>query len=288
MKNYRKRHGDRKDARLIRDVDGMHVIQSYIMGERIENEAILNIDIDARPIDEFLARKNASGVRTDKYTYLQVFIAAMSRTIALRPRMNYFVANNRYYERDEISFAFVAKRYFEDSSDEIIIFSEYDPDAPSSALEQIHERYKSQVFPLKKDRESRSVKDPLKIFSRIPGPVMKLIGVLLKFMNKHGILPGNLRAIDPTYTTCFISNLGSIDMNANYHHLTNWGTNSIFIIIGKKYLKPVFHEDGSYEMIPVLPLSFTIDERIADGLYFHKSLQILQDFLAHPGALEEK
>ena len=97
VKRVRK-FGDRKDGRLIREVDGVHVVLANIMGERCENEAVLTMDIDARPLDEYLKRKNASGDKMDRITYLQVFIAAMSKTIELRPKLNYFVCNSRYYE----------------------------------------------------------------------------------------------------------------------------------------------------------------------------------------------
>ena len=281
-----KRFGDRKDARLIREVDGVHVVLANIMGERCENEAVLTMDIDARPLDAYLKEKNASGDKKDKYTYLQLFIAAMSKTIELRPKLNYFVSNCRYYEKDEISFVFVAKRYLEDSSDEILIFSKYDPEDERSPLQQIHERYIQKVYPLKADREGKAVKDPLEIFAKMPKPVVKFIGKVLFQFDKRGHLPWSIQNMDPNHVTCFISNLGSIDMVADYHHLANWGTTSIFALMGRKTEKPVFHEDGTYELIPYIPLSFTVDERIADGVYFHKSLVILRDLLEHPEKLE--
>ena len=282
-----KRFGDRKDARLIREVDGVHVVLANVMGERCENEAVLTMDIDSRPLDAYLKLKNASGDKKDKYTYLQLFIAALSKTIELRPKLNYFVCNSRYYEKDEISFVFVAKRYLEDSSDEILIFSKYDPEDERSPLQQIHDRYVEKVYPLKADRDGKQVGDPLEVFARMPKPIVKLVGKIVRALDRHGHLPWSIQNMDPSHVTCFISNLGSIDMVADYHHLTNWGTTSIFALMGRKTRKPVYDDDGSFELIPFIPLSFTVDERIADGVYFHKSLMILRDLLEHPEKLEE-
>ena len=285
MERYKKRHGDRRDARLIRNVDGMHVVLANIMGDRIENEAVLTIDIDARPIDAFMKKMNASGVKEDKITYLQLFIAALFKTVEERPKINRFVKNARYYQRNEISVAFVAKRFFDDKADEVIIFEKYDPEDSRSVLDQVHDEYVKEVYPLKKDRKGKEVKDPLGFFTKVPNIMVKAVGKLLRFLDRTDTLPDWLQELDPSHTTVFISNLGSIDMSANYHHLTNWGTTSVFVLIGKKTVKPVWHEDGSYELVPYIPLSFTVDERIADGLYFHKSLEIMKEYLRNPETL---
>ena len=84
----------------------------------------------------------------------------------------------------------------------------------------------------------------------------------------------------------FISNLGSIKMHANYHHLTNWGTNSVFLIIGEKKPTAFFHADGSFDVREALELSLTVDERIADGMYFANSIRLLRTLLEKPELLE--
>ena len=76
-------------------------------------------------------------------------------------------------------------------------------------------------------------------------------------------------------------------MNSGYHHLANRGTNSIFVVIGEKKMTPVFNPDGSYEMRETLGLGLTIDERIADGYYFAKSVKILKKLIENPELLEQ-
>jgi pyruvate/2-oxoglutarate dehydrogenase complex dihydrolipoamide acyltransferase (E2) component len=88
-------------------------------------------------------------------------------------------------------------------------------------------------------------------------------------------------------TTCFVSNLGSIRLCADYHHLANRGTNSIFLIIGQKKENIYIDRDGNVAKKDVLPLAVTIDERIADGVYFSKSLSRLRKYLLHPEVLDE-
>ncbi len=45
-----------------------------------------------------------------------------------------------------------------------------------------------------------------------------------------------------------ISNLGSIKLKCGYHHLTNWGTCSLFCIIGEKAVRPIYAPDGTMAM----------------------------------------
>ena len=93
-------------------------------------------------------------------------------------------------------------------------------------------------------------------------------------------------ATDPYYTSCVISNLGSIRLKSGYHHLTNWGTCSIFCIIGEKKLSPFFQPDGSAEMRETVELGLTIDERLADGYYYSKTVRLLKKLLECPELLE--
>ena len=75
-------------------------------------------------------------------------------------------------------------------------------------------------------------------------------------------------------------------MSADYHHLANWSTNSLFVIIGELKKQPYFSDDGSYVMKDALNLGVTVDERIADGFYFAKSIKLLQKILLHPEVLD--
>jgi pyruvate/2-oxoglutarate dehydrogenase complex dihydrolipoamide acyltransferase (E2) component len=75
-------------------------------------------------------------------------------------------------------------------------------------------------------------------------------------------------------------------MRANYHHLTNWGTNSVFVVVGEKKPTPFFSEDGTVTMKNALELGITIDERIADGYYFANSLRLVRRLLAEPELLD--
>ena len=50
---------------------------------------------------------------------------------------------------------------------------------------------------------------------------------------------------------------------------------------------PFFNDDGTYEMRDGMSFGFVIDERIADGFYFAKSLMLFEQIIKHPELLEK-
>ena len=125
------------------------------------------------------------------------------------------------------------------------------------------------------------------IVAKLPFFLVRFIAWTVRKLDVHGMVPYSLISSDPYYTSVVLSNLGSIKLKSGYHHLTNWGTNSIIVIIGEKKMRPFFAEDGSYEMRDSLELGVTIDERLADGYYYSKTIRLLKKLLEQPALLEQ-
>lgn len=285
-KNAKRTFGDRRDATLIRDADPLHTFMPYLLLGRTDNEALLNDEIDLSAVTEYLDKKNAESPDF-KYTIFHVVLAALAKTIHLRPAMNRFIQGHRLYQRNDISFSFVVKRAFTDRAEEALVIMKMREDCDLSPIEQVHTKVKKEVQGIRKENKDNETINVIGILNRIPRFLLRFVAKLLFWLEYHGWLPSFLEKIDPYHSTCFVSNLGSIKMSASYHHLIDWGTNSFFVIIGEKKWKPVFDRDGSYRMCELLPLGFTIDERIADGFYFANSIKILRYIMAHPEVLDE-
>ena len=61
----------------------------------------------------------------------------------------------------------------------------------------------------------------------------------------------------------------------------------MFCIIGERKLSPFFDAEGKVEMRETVDLGLTIDERIADGYYYSKTIRLLKHLLESPELLEE-
>lgn len=282
MDQHKRRRGDRRDGVLLRELDSLHYITGIIYPNRCDNEAYVSLRIDLTAMNEYLARKN----ETEKdfpYTMFHLIVAALLKTITLRPKMNRFIVNSNFYQRNEVSAAFVVKKQFSDTGAEALAVLHGKDDF---TVADVHEYIRSQV------QECRSEKvDPttgvMDYLNKIPRFISKAAIRILMWLDKHGWVPKDIIATDPYYNSVVISNLGSIKLKCGYHHLTNWGTCSMFCIIGEKKKTAFSDENGTMTMRETLDLGLTIDERLADGYYYSKSVRLLKYLLEHPEELEK-
>ena len=282
MEQQKRRIGDRRDGKLLRELDSLHFITGIIYPNRCDNEAYISERIDLTAINAYLARKNET--ETDfPYTMLHLIVAALLKTITLRPKLNRFIVNSNFYQRNEISAAFVVKKQFSDKGAEALAFLHSKEDF---TVEDVHEYIRSQVQECRSEKVDSSTEN-MDILNKLPRWLGKTAVKFIMFLDKHGWVPKDMVATDPYYSSVVLSNLGSIKLKCGYHHLTNWGTCSLFCIIGEKKMSPFFDENGHVVMKETLDLGLTIDERLADGYYYSKSVRLLKYLLEHPEELEK-
>ncbi len=274
----KRRWGDRRDGRLIREIDGMHYVMPLMYPNRCDNEAFMTLHIRLEKTEEYIKKWNQEHPG-DGLSIFQIVIAATLKTIWQRPQMNRFIANKNLYQRNDVTAAFTVKKTFSDDGDETlarIVAKEGD------TLESLNKQVRDQIQLCKTGTDAST--DAIEIIKKIPGK--HLIGVIARFLDRHGWMPQSVIATDPYQCSVVLSNLGSIGMNIGYHHLMNWGTTSIFIVIGKKRNKPHFDADGKVHMHKELSISATIDERISDGFYYARTLKLLKKLVENPELLE--
>jgi hypothetical protein len=283
MEQRPKKRGDRFDGYWLRDeAPALGQFMAYLMPNRADNEAHINVDIDCRPLDAFLARKN-EGRTEDKYTYFHLFLAATVKCFVLRPRMNRFISGNRLYMRDHISVSFVVKKRFEDKAEEGLAYKRY---GENDTIDTLHESIMEEIHQCRREDVLDNSTDMMTKLLKLPRWMLRILVNILFTLDRNGKVPYDLIKADPNYSSIFMTNLGSIGMDSGYHHLNNWGTNSFFVMIGKKHLAPEWHEDGSCTVRPVISLGFTLDERIGDGYYYAGTVRLLHKLLENPELLE--
>lgn len=283
MSTEKRRLGDRRDGKLLRDIDGMHLIMPMIYPNRCDNEAFISERIDLTNIDKYIADYNSKDPEF-KLTLFHVIVASVMKLLVLRPKLNRFIANKNLYQRNNYSASFVVKKQFNDSSEEGMAFLYATED---STLETLHDELYKQIKREKSSGSSNSTADTLDFFTTIPRFLVKFIIWLLRQLDRHGIVPQSIIAADPYYASVIFSNLGSIKLRSGYHHLTNWGTTSIFVVVGEMKKRVFLRDDGTEEYRNSVDLGLTIDERLADGYYYSKSIRLLKYILENPECLEQ-
>lgn len=279
----KRKWGDRSDAVWLKDIPSMNRIMPGIMPNRADNEAFVSFDLDYRPLERYLEKKN-EGRTKDKYTFFHVISAAVGKAFVLRPYMNRFVCNHKVYQRNEISIAFTVKKEFNDKAEEALAFFTYDE---KETIDSYHKKIMDVIHQTKRTDLADTSTGAMDVICKLPQWVINLLVKFVLWLDKHGWAPQALIGSDPNHASIFLSNLGSIGLECGYHHLVNWGTNSCFIVIGKKHLKMEYDKDGTPDLHEVIPIGITLDERIADGYYYSGTVALVKELLAHPELLEQ-
>ena len=277
----KKRWGDRKDARWIRDMDSLHVILPHLMNHRTDAEVYVNMEFDVTEALRYIAQKN-EGEEEYRATLFHCILMAVAKTIYLRPQLNCFISGRRFYQRDEITLGFVAKKRFEDHSEESLVVI---PAPEDWTLTEVTHRVVGKVHKARTEKND-GVNGAMDVLKKLPRPILAFVIWIIKTLDFFGKVPDFLRQDDPNFATVFLTNLGSIKCPSVYHHLNNYGSSSIMAAIGTIRKSEKIAEDGSREVRDVVDIGFTLDERIADGFYFARSLKIVQHLLAYPELLE--
>ena len=206
----------------------------------------------------------------------------IAKTVYNKPLLNRFVVNKKFYDRNEVSIAFTAKVNYEDKSKEILSVIKVEE---NDNLLSIKDKTVKAVDNVRKSKES-GTNNSVNVISKLPSFILSPVICIIKWLDRHDLLPKSLIDDNLYYSTCIVSNLGSIHSGAIYHNLTDFGTSSILATIGEIKLEKVLI-DGKMESKYLCEFGINIDERIADGVYFVKAVRLMQDILNEPKLLEE-
>ncbi len=273
--------GDRKDGVKLRDIHSMHLIMPLMYPERCDNEAFISECIDLTRINAYLEKKNANDPEY-KYNLFQVMVTAVLKTITLRPKMNRFIANKTMYLHNDVSASFTVKKIFSDEGGEALAQLHT---TGEETIDTVHDAIFRQIS-FCRSEEVDAGTSTMDALQKLPGFLLKAVGAGARFLDRHGWMPSAVSDGDPYYTSFYITNLGSIQLHAGYHHLTNWGTCSVFVVMGERKKRPFYDDEGHVTMKDSLDIGLTIDERIADGYYYAKTVRLLKHLLENPELLE--
>lgn len=279
---YKRKWGDRRDGRWVK-APGLQTVMGHLFPDRTMCEVCLRDTLDATALMEYINRKNAEHPEY-KTTIFHCLLLSLGRMVRERPMMNRFVAGHRMYERFEISMAFVCKRRFAEGAEEALLFIVPKED---ETIDSFSKRVVGDVNQTRKSEHSTGGVDAsLDAFARMPRLLLMLVIRILRWLDFWGKVPKSLTDGDPNFASIFASNLGSIQCPSVYHHLNNYGTNSMMVTIGTLRKEEVVLPDGSKQIRELVDIAATLDERIADGFYFARSLKLVKHIFAHPELLD--
>jgi pyruvate/2-oxoglutarate dehydrogenase complex dihydrolipoamide acyltransferase (E2) component len=279
----KRRFGDRKDARRVK-MPGMNQIAIDLKPNRSVSDVYINQKMDLTNLCKYIEKKKKEG---KDITIFHAFVTAIGKTIYNRPKLNYFIANRHMYEHNDVVISFVAKVSFEDKAEEMMILIKIDPE---DTLETVSKKIKDKVADIRenKDVNKKGANSAIDVLAKLPNIIrVPLVGIL-KWTDKVGILPSSLVEDNLYYSSMIVSNLGAIKCGAIHHNITDFGACSTLATMGEIKDEEVLMPNGKKEIRKICEFGINLDERIADGYYFAKSVKVIQDIFNNPELMERR
>lgn len=272
-----------RNARRVKDITGMQQIMIDLKPNRCDSDVYINQKMDVTKLVKYMDKRKKDG---DEATYFHAFVTAIGKVFYNRNKLNRFVSNRHIYEHNDVVISFVAKVSFDDKSEEMMIMV---PIEPNDNIDTISKKISGYVDKVRNSKsiDKEGANDAIDVLGKLPNGVRIPVVGMLKWCDKKGILPKSLVKDNLYYSSIILSNLGSIKCGAIYHNLTCFGTCSSLATIGEIKNEDIHYDDGTEEIRKICEFGINLDERIADGYYFAKSVKLLQYIFDNPELLEE-
>jgi hypothetical protein len=272
----------RPDGTYLRNLPHFVRMLPYLMPTRSDSTIFFEQDFDVTHTLEYVRALRGNGGAGRRVTFFHVFLCAAVRAIALRPKLNRFVSGYNYYQRNEILFNFVAKKTLTDEGTEVNITIPFAAEETVSTLAA-----KVNEFVSKGKRGDKVQSDSTNVFlMKLPRWLIRFVIWFLRSLDFHNMLPGSFIKSMPFWASVFFTNVGSVGIDAPFHHNFNMGTCSLFIALGIIRKEPVRSESGAVEMRDRVKVTFTFDDRIADGIYCGRAVDLFRSLVEKPEELE--
>lgn len=267
----------RGDGDFVEKVPPYRRIMPFIMPTRTESAVYFEQVIDATRGLAYIAQWNAR-FPDKKITFLHLMMYGAIQSLHERPRLNRFTMGGYLYQRRGIWVSYSAKKAFDDESPIVVLKKRFDPG--QSFAEMVDQMYGS----LKEGRSDKKshVDKELDLFLKAPAPVLNLGVRILRWLDSWNLLPLSFIEPDPMYSSLFIANLGSVKLESAYHHLYEYGTIPLFGVLGRLHEAVVPGPDGTARVRQQISIKWSYDERVDDGLYAAKSLELVRLRLEDP------
>lgn len=271
--------GYRNDGKKVKGMNIIDKAEPFFMPQRIDAVNYTAIKIVCDPMDDFIARKRKEG---EHYNYMYILMAAVARVLYSKPRLNRFIMRGTVYQRNYISISMDVKKKLVEDGEQMTLKFYF---TGKESLPEIKNIVETEI---NKNLDVKAVDSTTKVagkFCKLPDFLFRWALGIARWADKHGLLSKKLINASPFHTSCFITNLKSIKLGHIFHHLYNFGTTTMFISLGKEKMEPWVENNKDLKVKKILTLGFSLDERVADGLYLGQCLRMMQDLLANPELL---
>ena len=271
----------RPDGDLLARAPTLRRLMPFLMPTRNEAVVYFEQQIEVAAAMELVSRLNAQRPGR-RVTLFQVVLFALMRTFAARADLNRFVVGRRLYQRKRIELSFAVKKEKTDTGGLTTVKVAFDP---GDTLETALDRIDARIGEGRGAKKLRSETE-MDLVTMLPRFLVRFIMWAQRALDYVNLLPASMIDPDPLYASMFLANLGSVGLDSAYHHLYEYGTVPFFATMGRVQRAVVVDAGGAPAVREVVSLKYSFDERITDGLYCARSLDLVKGWLEDPAALE--
>lgn len=251
------------------DVHPYRQMMTFLMRSRNESVVYFEQHLDLSKSLPWLEQRGAK--------LFQLVLHALASTLHERERLNRFTIGRRTFQRTGVYLSFAAKKSMSDDAPLATVKRRFERD---ETFDTLGAALGGEVANARSEKKSHIDKE-LGILLKLPGFLLLFLLALLKRLYAWGLAPRSLVDTDPLYTSAFVANLGSIKIDAAYHHLYEHGTCPLFVTIGQVRQEPVV-VNGAIVARPIVTLRYSFDERVEDGLYCARALKLFAERVEDP------
>jgi hypothetical protein len=268
---------NRGDGKRLKNTDPMYTVAAFVMDKRYDSMNMVTQDIPLEPMQTYLAEKRKDG---HQISHMALIMAAYLRTAAEFPLLNRFIMNKRPYARNEFTVAMVVLKsgQLDNGTMSKMWFEATD------TIFDVNNKINEYVEKNRNVPENNGTEKLIKFLLGMPGLLPFGVAVI-KWLDRHNLLPKKVIDMSPFHNSLVISNLASIRTNHIYHHCYEFGTTSVFITMGNTREVPV-RKGKEIVFEKCMPLGIVMDERICSGSYFSHAFRRFKRYLSNPELLE--
>lgn len=273
----------RVDGDLVTGLDYTRRAMPYMMRGRNESAFYFDEHVQLQKCDAWVRAFNEAnpGLNADAF---HLALWAIRDCMVRWPTMNRFVMGGRLYQRREITLTYAVKRRLKgdggSTADSATVKRVFPPDESFADLVAgVQAQTRAERFggDTHTDRELRWI-------LRLPGVLRRVFVAAVRVLDAYGLLPRYWIEGDPMYTSAFLAHMASFGMPAGYHHLYEYGTAGVFVVLGRPTTDPGSPTSGP-DRRRTMRVAFTFDERTEDGIVAWRSIQHFKRVLEDPGAV---
>ena len=275
--------GKRADGVKVKNLSIIEKAAPFFMKDRIGSQQLITSPVKCEAIDKFIKEQAKLG---KEYTYTHILVATIVRLFHLRPKLNYFINHDIIYEHKDITLCMVVKKKLADDGEELTLkfhFTGYE------TLDEVKKILDETIAKnLTTGDDDYKTTKAAGFLNKLPAWMFRTAMWFVRVFDRHNCFTKFISDASPFHCSVFVTNLKSIKLDSIYHHLYNFGNCSVFVAMGKTKVVPVVNEDEKVVAQKVFDLGLTLDERVADGFYFSKTLRMWQRMFEDPNVLFER